>query len=497
MKRSPLNLSEELNRMKRKSNLSEELYKMRKLMGYDSKEDSDNVTSLDRLVEEKMVEKYLLSEQTYIDQLQRGVDNANQKRAQSQKDRIRATQAGIDAVGSDYTTQKQNAKRDCVKNFLNYFWVLPKYERTKLFDKNIDAPFWNNMVTLEKGLMNGPDAVRQQIQDIITKINDKDVKPENVEIKIIGTASGAGASSKPDVRLLKKFGKDYPLDHNYGGGDPDNDYLARSRANSIEKEFKKYLPNAKYYPSEWKIIGDTEETAGSKGDPFRYIKVEVNGIVDTQDQETKDSSYLNWEYNYVEGEGYTTWQAFQDTAGVENSANAMGATTKGGPFKTYTAKLTISFGSGNPVFGGTFVKGSADNDLGGEGVEGVTVYKHSLIPSGGKKPTSKSDSMWKSMTISSNPNGWIDIQTQTLDVRNKLRSFLTSSGHFNSGQVDKILKGFDDPNSQLLNSMKGQKGNLTDFIKLTGGEPNVTLTGEYAKGAYIDNTIKKSVSKIQ
>ena len=49
--------------MKRKGNLSEELYKMKKLMGYDSKKDIDNVTSYDRLVEEKMIEKYLLSEQ--------------------------------------------------------------------------------------------------------------------------------------------------------------------------------------------------------------------------------------------------------------------------------------------------------------------------------------------------------------------------------------------------------------------------------------------------
>jgi len=49
--------------MKRKGNLSEELYKMKKLMGYDSKKDIDNVTSYDRPVEEKMIEKYLLSEQ--------------------------------------------------------------------------------------------------------------------------------------------------------------------------------------------------------------------------------------------------------------------------------------------------------------------------------------------------------------------------------------------------------------------------------------------------
>jgi hypothetical protein len=52
--------------MKRKGNLSEEVYKMRKLMGYDSKKDFDNVTSYDRLMEEKLVEKYLLSEQDEV-----------------------------------------------------------------------------------------------------------------------------------------------------------------------------------------------------------------------------------------------------------------------------------------------------------------------------------------------------------------------------------------------------------------------------------------------
>jgi len=49
--------------MKRKTNLSEELYKMRKLINFDSKEYNENVTSYDRLIEEKMIEKYLLKEQ--------------------------------------------------------------------------------------------------------------------------------------------------------------------------------------------------------------------------------------------------------------------------------------------------------------------------------------------------------------------------------------------------------------------------------------------------
>lgn len=49
-----------------KRNLSEEIYRMRKLMGYDSKTDRENITSLDRLTEEKIVKKYFLNEQTKV-----------------------------------------------------------------------------------------------------------------------------------------------------------------------------------------------------------------------------------------------------------------------------------------------------------------------------------------------------------------------------------------------------------------------------------------------
>jgi hypothetical protein len=49
-----------------KRNLTEEIYRMRKLMGYDSKSDRENITSLDRLTEEKIVKKYFLNEQTKV-----------------------------------------------------------------------------------------------------------------------------------------------------------------------------------------------------------------------------------------------------------------------------------------------------------------------------------------------------------------------------------------------------------------------------------------------
>ncbi len=49
--------------MKVRQNLTEELYRMRKLMGYNSKKDSENITSYDRLIEETFVKKTLLNEQ--------------------------------------------------------------------------------------------------------------------------------------------------------------------------------------------------------------------------------------------------------------------------------------------------------------------------------------------------------------------------------------------------------------------------------------------------
>ena len=63
-----------------KRNLTEEIYRMRKLMGYDSKSDRENITSLDRLTEEKIVKKYFLNEQTEeyekVTQFNAGIRNA-------------------------------------------------------------------------------------------------------------------------------------------------------------------------------------------------------------------------------------------------------------------------------------------------------------------------------------------------------------------------------------------------------------------------------------
>ena len=49
--------------MEIKSNLSEEIYRIRKLMNFDSKDFNENITSVERLVEEKLRTANLLIEQ--------------------------------------------------------------------------------------------------------------------------------------------------------------------------------------------------------------------------------------------------------------------------------------------------------------------------------------------------------------------------------------------------------------------------------------------------
>lgn len=436
-------------------------------MNFDSEKFREEKTSLDTLMEEKMVEEYLLNEQYKMD---------------------------------DYPERQRNARNEAQKAFRHYFYILPKVTRTPVLEKDVEANFWNNMVTLEKGLMGdqpgydkytSAEEVRQSISDIVKELKDRGIEEKNIEIEIVGTASSADASDKPDKRLLKIKGNDYPLDHrngDYGGQGANNEYLASERAKSIQLEFKKFLPNVpdKNFKVSHEIVSGG---AGAEGDPVRFVKVKISAIDETQDQEIKVDDYLEWEYYYVEGEGFSSEEALQRHIGDEN-VKTLSHTVTGGPYKTYSAKLTISFGQNmNPRYGGTFIKASADEDPGGKGVSDVTVYKHSYELGTNKTPI-------KTMAILKNKNSWGDVVTKTLNSSNKLRQFLWSAGYFTMDEVSNILKEFGDPNSSLLNSMKGKKGNFEDFIKLAGGETERKLDKEHAKFAYVDNTIKRKVVRL-
>lgn len=431
-------------RKNKPQNLNEELNRMRRLMEFNIGEHSHEV-----LAEQKF-KKSVISEQA-----------------------------------NSYAASQREFMRLSQKNFYHYFWVKPKSETVKIDVEDIKANFYNNMVTLEKGLMPQTpiESVRQQIQDIIKKIKEEGYDESSLKINIIGTASSAPASEYADERLGDKV----PVDHRgtpYNGQDPNNDYLAKERAKSIYSVFKKLLPNAKYTVSS-KII---EGGAGEEGDPVRFIKLDITGSKKTGKEITSADSYLNFDFSYQEGEGFTTMEALQAAMG-EELANKEPAKFGGGPFKTYTAKLEINFGQKVPQFSGSFVMVSADQDPGGKGVEGKTVYKHSYIPNVDKQN--------RTMAILGKPNTWNVAPTKTLNASNKLRFFLVSSGYFTFDQVNEILSGLNDPNGNILGKLKGKKGDFKTFVSLMGGNSEQTIDSNTAKYAIIDDTIRKTIKQIK
>ena len=165
----------------------------------------------------------------------------------------------------------------------------------------LNAQFYNNMVSLDRGLM--PDTpfteIQSQIQSIVKNINNSGLT--NLEIEITGTATSQPASDKPDKRLLAKD-SNMQLDHpgsNYGGQKPNNKYLANQRANSIKVVFEKLLPTAKF------IVNSKVIPGGSLDDASRYIQVKIKGDKVTADTVTINDIFTDVSYFSVNfGNGY-------------------------------------------------------------------------------------------------------------------------------------------------------------------------------------------------
>lgn len=387
--------------------------------------------------------------------------------------------------------QPDVAQRVAKDEFRHYFFIRPIITTETADLGNINAFFWNNMVTLERGLMTPTiEDVKNQIKVMSDDIKKRGFNPNTLEIEVIGTASSAPASDLPDKRS-----KQQTLDHrggDYGGQKANNDYLARQRAVSIGIELRKFFPNAKFTFTPQIIEGG----AGAAGDEARYIKVKVKGSKPTKDEETISDDFLNWSLTYQEGMGFTTMQALQNYEG-EKTVDATGANKfGGGPYKTYSAKLEISFGQKVPQYSSKFVMVSSDLAVGssvgaGNGpsaVEAKTVYKHSS--------TSDNPKTAKTMSISGVKTSWGELTGKDLNVKNHLRSFLITSGYFTLDQVNNIFNSFKDIDNTTLSSIKNKSGNFADFVSMFGGSANRLLDDAHANGAIIDDTIRKKIKVI-
>ena len=163
------------------------------------------------------------------------------------------------------------------------YYVGDKTETVKVDIQPLNANFYNNMISLDRGLMDNTnqESVMVGIKSIIESITKQNLS--DIKITIKGTASSAEASDKPDVRILEKD-PTAKLDHrgsDYNGEDANNDYLAKERATSIAIKFKELLPDAEYV-----ITSDPDAGggAGEAGDEHRYINVIVEGVRTTEDK---------------------------------------------------------------------------------------------------------------------------------------------------------------------------------------------------------------------
>jgi len=350
--------------------------------------------------------------------------------------------------------QKAQTTGQCV------FIKSPKVVTVVVDDARINAQFYNNMVSLNRGLM--PETplteIQSQIQDIVNKVKEQGLT--NLQIEIIGTATTQPASAKPDTRLLDRD-PNMQLDHPgtpYDGQEPNNDYLAKQRATSIKVVFEKLLPTAKFTVNSQVIPG------GSRDDASRYIQVKIKGDQNTTDVVTVSDIWMNWTVSYEPVTGTTKSQR----------SNFV----QGGSVAGYKATLLIEFGQkNNPVFTGKVYFESAEKQL--DNPEAV-------IADPKRAAKASYPYLLRGAGTTNNPN---------------FSTFLASCGYFETNTAYDIASSSNlqtrknsiyRVDSEIFKKLAQQKqGNLQDFIRLAGGSDTQIIDATHAKFAYVYDITSK------
>jgi len=419
-----------------KRNLTEEIYRMRKLMGYDSKSDRENITSLDRLTEEKVVEKYFLNEQTEEDeketQFKEGIRNA--KNIQNQ-------------FGNNIFTNS-----------------LSKPQPLKIDPPKVEARYEDNMVTID-GAKNSEE-LKVQLDIVIQNLLDTPgFDAKNVEMSIQGAANnkrptGAGPDGiKLDHPDSQPFGGiDITKSENYDAG---NQYLAEKRAESVVKYIQEKIPGITIETSGKVMPGKTEEE--------KFILLDAKYKDEFQDPIVQGKPKIefinNLEVKLAKDFGVEGASISQDT----NQRYYQGERT---------IKLTPAGGT-EPIVLSYFWDGSTrDNPISVGGVQdGV----------GGAES--------RKGTWTDNPTGYFETQVSknvSSNVDTKIKTALTTSGYLNdASDADTIINIIMD-GTKL--SGVGEINDFESFIKKLGvGNSNFDRDLALNNGAFLIDYVDKKV----
>lgn len=431
-------------------------------MNFDSEKFREEKTSLDTLMEEEMIKKFLIEQTKFVDVSEYRYN-----------EKVRLSEQTNNSVTMDYIVKvfnQDSENRNKLQNAQNLgscvFIKSPKINKETVTIPPIRAQFYNNMVSLNKGLM--PETPLSSVQDQINEIieNIKLRRLENVTITIEGTATSAKAYNQVDPRLIKIDPTITTLDHpggvSYGGQDPNNEYLAQQRGNSIMVLFKKMYPNAKY------IVKSKIIEGGFSDDEKRYINVLVDGMTKTKDTEIVNDIYLDWEVSYEE----------LTAKGIGERSDYVSDK----PRPAYKATISIKYGQKSvPTFNGKVFYTSLDG-LDNPGPD----YQQKIL----SDPKKCTDKTYPYLVVGAGTT-----KEPVFSV------FLQSCGYLTREQANSIgsytyerLKGdnsmFNINNNVFKKLATKGSGNINDFMSVVGGLGQQTITPEYTFSAKLYDTTK-------
>jgi hypothetical protein len=422
-----------------KRNLTEEIYRMRKLMGYDSKSDRENITSLDRLTEEKIVKKYFLNEQYDEDEYL----NDNQF-----KEEIRNATRIQNLYGNNIFTRS-----------------LGKPQPLEVDPPKVKALYKDNMVTID-GTTNS-EQLKVQLDIVIQNLLDTPgFDAKNVEMSIQGAANnerptGAGPGGikldHPDSQPFGGINIDKP--ENYDAG---NQYLAEKRAESVAEYIEEKIPGITIKSSGKVMPGETEE------EKFILLDAKYRDGFQYPIEQNKPKIEFSNNLSVKLGEEF----------GVEG-----GSLSQDPNQKYYQGKRTIKLtpaGGKEPIELSYFWDGSTgDNPISGPGVQGGV-----------------DGSEFRQGTWTDNPIGAFEtneFKNVSSNVDTKIVTALGTSGYLNNLQEgNEILKIIMD-GTKL--SGVSEINDFETFIKTLGiGNSNFDRDLAVDNGAFMINYITKIVS---
>ena len=260
MRNTPKSLNEELNRMKR-------------LMSFDISENSHDVLS-----------ENFIKNSNRIDEQAEEVEKTPK---QKHDERIYANQQAIDKQNTNIGNKTQIDKAlQCAKTTGIPVISIRKTKVPEDFEQEpLKGLFYNNFVTLTDGLR--PDAeatIDTNIQRIIDRLAQYNVKPEDVTITINSSADANPAKNDP----YDKTGAT-KIDHNYGGKPPNNEYLAKMRGENLGKRLYTKIPGIK--------ITYNPKVSTEIGEEHIFAKFIGKFDVPTYEDKTTHNLRIGWDLN--------------------------------------------------------------------------------------------------------------------------------------------------------------------------------------------------------